>query len=72
MRAFLAFVGLLVLLYVTFALGQLSMKRKYADRRDPLPVIKAARQVVTESNLGVRANLLPLELALDEWDLKHQ
>ena len=78
MRALLGFAVTFGFFYLAFALGQVSMKRKYKDRRDPLPVIKAARAViVSEGSLGVTStgfemDLNALKMALDDWDLKPQ
>ena len=77
MRFVLDVVPGLVLLYVTFLLGQVNQRRKYKDRRDPLPVIQAARGVLTERNIrgdGGISNAVAgtLQLALDEWDLHPQ
>jgi len=62
----------LAVLYGTYAFGQHSQRRK---QRDPLPVIKAARTLLTERNVrgdgGVsNAAAGGLQLALDEWDLR--
>ncbi|MDP9182150.1 MAG: hypothetical protein M3P04_05175 [Actinomycetota bacterium] len=68
-------VPVLAILYGTFLLGQLNQRRKYRDRRDPLPVIQAARTLLTERNVrgdeGVsNAAAGGLQLALDDWDLR--
>jgi hypothetical protein len=65
----------LAILYGTFLLGQLNQRRKLRDQRDPLPVIKAARTLLTERNVrgdGAVSNAAAggLQLALDEWDLR--
>ena len=75
MRALLEVLPGLVLLYGTFLLGQVNMKRKYKDRRDPLPVIQAARHVVVSDEIceNVPGNLhvavAALASSLDKWDL---
>lgn len=75
-RELVGIIPALVILYGTFLLGQVNMKRKFKDRRDPLPVIHAARNVIAAANMGgaAPANLKTqiglMELAIDEWDLK--
>ena len=63
------------ILYGSYALGQRNQRQRDRDQRDPLPVIKAARTLLTERNVrgdgGVsNAAAGGLQLALDEWDLR--
>ena len=75
MKALVTVLVTVVPLYLAFLLGQVTMKRKVRDRRDPLPVFQAARTLLIErkvnGNGGVSdAIATRLEMALDEWDLK--
>lgn len=74
MRAVIEIIPALLLLYGTFLLGQVNQRRKYKDRRDPLPVIAAARNAVVSKQVGgqsIFTSLESLEIALDAWDLHH-
>lgn len=69
----LGLIPALAVLYVTFLLGQINQRKKYADKRDPHAVIKAARTVVVAQQVGgpsVPTAIAGLEIALDEWDTK--
>lgn len=75
-RAFVALAAWAVMLYGAFLLGQVNMRRKQRGR-DPLPVIRAARSVVTSAIINADRGSSPthqlavreLKLALDDWDL---
>ena len=76
MKAILTLIPTLAVLYGTFLLGQVNMRRKYKDRRDPLPIIQAARNVCTTADMGgvapsnLKTQVQLMQLALDDWDLK--
>lgn len=76
-RDLVALIPVLLVLYGTFLLGQVNQRRKYADRRDPLPVIAAARTVLAEREVrgdgGISEGAAGgLRVALDKWDLTPQ
>ena len=72
MRALIEFVPVMVVLYVTFLLGQVNQRRKNKDRRDPLPVINAARTLLVERQVNDYKvsdhSAGMLAIALDQWD----
>lgn len=74
MRALLGLTLTFGMFYLAFVLGQVNMKRKYKDRRDPLPIIRAARNLlIAEDMTGVTSTSFEvavgeLKIAMDGWD----
>lgn len=73
MRALIGLIPLFLALYGAFWWGRLSGRKEELPAKDPLPVIRAAREVVVAEQIGGTSRdvaVQHLELALDEWDLK--
>ena len=73
MRALIGLIPVLLVLYGTFWAGRLTGRKAQLPVRDPLPVIRAAREVVVAEQVGGTSRdvaVQHLEIALDEWDLK--
>jgi len=72
MRALIGLIPLFLALYGTFWWGRVTAP-KPVQAKDPLPVLRAAREVVVARQIGGTAEdvaVQHLEIALDEWDLK--
>ena len=73
MRALIGLIPLFLALYGAFWWGRLSGRKPSLPTKDPLPVIRAAREVVVARQVGGTAEdvaIQSLEMALDDWDLK--
>lgn len=73
MRGLIALIPAFLVLYGVFWWGRMSAPKQAVSTRDPLPVIRAAREVVVAKQVGGTAESVAiqnLEIALDDWDLK--
>jgi hypothetical protein len=73
MRTLITLIPIALVLYGTYWAGRLTGRKAQLPTHDPLPVIRAAREVVVAEQVGGTSKEVAvrhLELALDEWDLK--
>lgn len=73
MRALIGLIPVVLVLYGTYLFGRMSGHKQALPSRDPLPIIRAAREVVVAEQVGGTSKEIAvqhLEIALDEWDLK--